>query len=467
MSLIIYTPEGIIRPTTEEILDDLLDRVEAKFSPIYGEPLRRDPASVIGQLCGVLAGAEDDWVQGLEDSFDSDDPRTATGAAHEAICAVTDTYKKDATASFGTWIATGDNAIAPQAGDVVTSPDGLLRYELATAVTLATATARATSTAVAAGQVRRNGGRCYYCSVAGTTGIGPGPSGTVVGVEEMDGTVTWRYLGDGAAFGSVAITALELGPVGGAAFGLSKIGTPRAGWKGGANPEDVTIGRDVESDEVLRVRRLAELHGPGRAAANAIRAAFLKRSDVSEAIVFQNVEHDTVDGIPGHAVELVVLGSILDADVGATLLGFVAAGIKTHGTSSVVVADTRGILHTIKFTRPADVDVYARINVAADRNLWPNQVDPDNAPLTVGQVAAIAALLAYGQASLGLGVNARHARLGAAVTAAGIAGTLGITVTLDTAAIASQPLADVAISLRQRARLDSSRTTVVVTFEDP
>lgn len=467
MTLIQLTNAGLTRPTADEILTDMLDRLASRLEPIYGEPIRRDAESVIVQIYGPMAGALDDYCQGTELVHHAFNPNEATGASQDAICALNDTVRKPATASYGTYYPTGDNTTPLFAGDVPTNPAGDLRYEFMADVTLATATVRATTTAVTAGAVRSNSGGCYFCVVAGTTGSGPGPSGTTPGGEETDGTVTWAYLGQGLAYGTVSIQALTTGPVGGSAYALSAIGTPRTGWKGGANPEDVNLGSDIEADEVLRVRRLSELHGSGKSALDAIRSAFTRRSDVLECILFENTGDVTdADGLPPHSIEVVVDGAISDADAAQVLLDTVAGGIKTHGTTTVIVADERGFLHTIKFTRPTEVDVYAKVTVVADRKLWPSQQDADEAPMTVGEVEARDAVLAYGSA-LALGTNVRHLRVGAAVMTSGTPGVLSASVQLATVPIVAQPPADVAISLRQKGALDSSRTTVVVTYEDP
>lgn len=467
MTLLQLTANGLIRPTLDQIVTDMLDRLAARVEPIHGEPIRRDGDSVILQIYGPMCGAIDEYLQGTEAVHHAFDPRDATGASEDALCALNDTRRKPASASFGTYYPTGDATTLLLAGDVVTNPAADLRYQLTLDVTLVAATARTTTQVVTAGQVMSNAGGCYFAVTGGTTGGGAGPSGTTAGAQEADGTVVWAYLGPGLAYGTTMLEALATGPVAGPAFSLSRPGTVRSGWRGGANAEDVTRGRDVEGDEVLRVRRLAELHGPGKAAVDAIRSAFTRRSDVNECVVFENVELTTDgDGIPGKAVEVVLDGSISDADAAQVLLEVVAAGIKTHGTTTVSIADERGFLHSVQFSRAVEVDVYARVTVIAERQRWPAQPDPSAAPMTVGEVAARAAVLAYG-AALALGLNVRHSRVEAAVFLALIPGTLGVSLQLDTVAITTQPPADVVISLRQRGKLDSSRITVAVTYEDP
>jgi uncharacterized phage protein gp47/JayE len=454
---------GFARPSADEIKTDL----ETRFRDTFGQTIRTDARSVFGQVIGILTALFDSQWERLEEVYHAFDPREATGAALEAICALTRTTRKAATFSTGVQYHTGNNGTALLVGDVVSSPDDALRYELTQDVTLATATAWAPSTALAVGAVRSNSGNCYYVVTAGTTAASGGPTGEDYAVLEDDGTVVWQFLGEGLAYGSASMQALSTGPVGGDSAQITKIGTPRAGWLGTCNPDDVAIGADQETDEALRVRRVAELAGNANATVDAIRAAFTKRSDVTECIVFENVENvDSADGLPPHSVEAVISGAISDTDAAAVLLDSVAAGIKTHGNTTVVTADGYGFNHTVKLTRPVALNVYCKVTVTADPRMWPRAVSATDAPLTVGEVDVRDAVVAYG-ATLTVGLNVRHTRVAAAVFSAAIPGTLGVSVQLDTVAITNQTPADVAVNLRQIGDLDASRTTVAVVFEDP
>jgi uncharacterized phage protein gp47/JayE len=451
------TTTGFIRPSLADILLDLQETVDE----LFGEAMRKDPRSGIGQLLGVFAAALDESWQQAENVYKSFDPREAAGVALDGLAALTGTTRKAARFSTGEVILTGDNAAQAFAGDSVTSTDDALRYVLVEDSTLALATARAPTTAVALGDVRSNSGNCYVALQAGTTGSGAGPVATAwTPPHETDGTVLWGFAGQGLAYDRNPIIAETAGVVGGPAGSIIKIGTPRVGIRGVVNDESVAVGAEEDTDDQLRVRRVAELHGSGNSTVDAIRAALIKRDDVDEALVFENTGDELdADGLPPHSVEAVISGPAggpTDLAWAETLLGSVAGGIKTHGSTSVSVADGYGFLHTVKFTRPAAVAVYCKVTVVADRKVWPSD----------GEDRVEQAVLDYG-ATLVVGLNVRHSRVAAAVFTAAIPGTLGVSVQLDTIAITNQPPADVAISLRQIGELDVTRTSVVVTFEDP
>lgn len=452
------TAAGFIMPSLADVIEDTQEELDKGT----GRTWRRDAAAVVGgQIAGAVAIARhEDWAQ-MENVYHSRDPRVATGAAQERLCAIDQVHKHPARPSTGVLVVAGDAAAQALTGDSFSSEDDALRYTADDDVTLATATAHAAIEVLALGDVRISAGGIYVVITAGTTGAASPPTGTdFLPTSYMDGTVEWAYVGPGLAAGLVAITSEEAGPVGGPTGSIRKIGTPRAGVRGCLNWEDVVIGRAVESEEELRVRREASVLGRGKSTLDGIGAAMRQRSEVRDAKVFQNTAHETVDGIPPHAVEPVLLGptgSDVDQAWTETLHESVAGGIRSYGTTTKQVTDSYGIDHPIGLTRPEEVPLYARIVVRANRRQWP----------TTGKELAKAAVLGYGQA-FAPGLDARHTAVGGAVFRAQIAGTLGVQAQLSLDPIADPDLApaDIPITLRQIAVFDTLRTDVVVTFED-
>lgn len=245
------TSVGFLRPPMADIKADHEERFTAELGPVD-----LDPRSDVGQEVGIHSGSDDDLWQLAEMCAGQHDPRTVTGDAQDRLYALLEVQRKDATPSAGEVTMTGTAATLVPTGSVVTSPDGFLRYQTTGDGTLAAATARAASTSVALGAIRKNSGNIYVAIVAGVTGSGSGPSGSTYFPDvETDGTVTWAFLGTGAAYATVAIQAIEAGVVGGAAYGLVAIGTPVTGWSGVANQADVVLGTDREGDEDYRADR--------------------------------------------------------------------------------------------------------------------------------------------------------------------------------------------------------------------
>lgn len=125
---------------------------------------------------------------------------------------------------------------------------------------------------------------------------------------------------------------------------------------------DAIVGRNEESDEDLRLRRVQLLRNSGASTVEAIRAGLLDpivTPGVEQAFVFEN-ETDIIDGDgrPPHSFEAVVFGGT-DEDIAQTLFDLKPIGIQTFKVVgpdgvSVVITDSQGTDHTINFSR-ADI----------------------------------------------------------------------------------------------------------------
>ncbi len=457
------TTEGFVRETAAEIKAGL----EAAHDSQFGRAVRKDARSVFGQLIGVQTGSFDTLWQLVEMVVWGRDPRRATGDQLEAICALFEVTRKAATYSTITLTLTGTATTVVAAGKIAQTSDGTAQYALTSPATIAAATAWASTTSVAQGVYRTTGGRVYYAQLGGTTSSTAPTSTDAYPTTITDGTVTWIYIGQGdGVIADVAAQASVSGEVGGSAYQVNTIGTPVSGWSGVANITDAVVGSPIETDDALRVRLKASLHtAAGKAVIDSIRGALLALAAVDEAFVFENVENETnSDGMPAHSVEAVVTGSATSTDIGEALLEQVAAGIKTTGTSTVSIADSRGFSHSIKYTVPADLNIYLAIIIEANRTLWPAETLADTAAR--GSERVKTALVEFGQADLVVGRDVDPSALIGAVFTAGIPGLLSMTVALDTSA-SPVATARIPVSLRQIARLDSARITVTVTYRTP
>ena len=150
------------------------------------------------------------------------------------------------------------------------------------------------------------------------------------------------------------------------------------------------IGRDVESDADLRTRHSSSVRVTGSATVKAIRAKLLAEvPEITAAYIYENRTAETVDTMPPHSIEAVVVGGS-DQTVLNKIWEVKPAGIETHGDTSGQVVDENGDAQTISFSRP--VAKYAWIRVSVDA-LYSEE------PLTSTAVVAIEeAVLAYGSA---------------------------------------------------------------------
>lgn len=305
------TASGFVRKTLPEIRDDIRARLRAEF----GDSFPLDAASVGGQVEGVFSAAVDELWELAQATYSARDPDAATLAQQDQVGALTGTLREPAKRSTVTWLATGTPGSTIAIGKVVKTAAGD-RFQVTTA------------TAVGAG-----------------------------------GTV------------SVEMESVEYGPVPALAGTLTVIETPMSGVASGANPLDAVLGSAEEGDAAYRVRREAELRAAGAAAVDPIAARVLRVADVVAARVFNN-RTDTADGdgLPPHSVEVLVSGGD-DEEVRASIFAAVAAGTQTHGTNTGTVTDAAGGLHTIKFSRPDELDVWIKVTLEYDATLYPADGD--------------------------------------------------------------------------------------------
>lgn len=224
---------------------------------------------------------------------------------------------------------------------------------------------------------------------------------------------------------------------------LTTIATPVSGWTSVTNLADATPGRAVETDAALRLRREREIQGPGAGTVGAITAALSAVASVRQAVVFENPTDATVDGIPPHAFEALVLGGT-DANIRAALWAAKPAGIRAYGSTSGTTLDTEGVARTVAFTRPTELAVYVTLAVGARRDTY------------AGDAAVKAAVVAWGDTLLA-GDPVRIARI--IETVMGVAGVEDVVAFVGLASGAVFAV-NLAVLLRQRATFDTSRVTV-------
>lgn len=424
-----------------EALGEIEDALRAQF----GSAINLSPQSAFGQIAGVLANevaAAWDLAQAV---YDATNPDAATGAALDAICAISGTVRRAATKSSAVVTVTGAPGTVLSQGREIGVDGSNDRFETTADVTIAALLAWATTTPYVVGDRRTRTSRVYEVTVAGTSG-GTGPSGT--GSAISDGGVTWRYIGEGTGAADVAAEATAAGPVVALAGDLIEIETPVSGWQSVTNLLDAETGTDEETDAELRIRREAELRRPGNATVEAIRATILDVTGVESCTVYENPTDTTDgDGVPPHAIEALVLGGDDDA-VAAAIFASVAAGILAHGTTTETVTDSQGIDHDVGFTRPDEIEVYVIAHVTFDADKYPDDGDD--------QVAA--AILALGETYPG-GLDVRANALRAPVFA--VSGVLDVPNLYIGTAPTPSAETTITITTRQIAAFDSSRISVV------
>lgn len=427
-------------------LDVIVEEKKASWRATFGESVNLSASSRNMQIIGIEAEREAELWELAEAVFNAFSPDSASGSALDNLAALTGTLRDAATKSTVTLVAIGTNGTVLSSGRVVSVAQALTRFATTASATIATLTARATATAYAVGDLRSNGGNVYVCITAGTSSGGGGPTTTAADI--TDNTVHWKYLGVGTAAVYVAAQAEQTGPNVANAGTLTVIETPVSGWNTVTNVHDADLGRAVETDAALRIKREDELRAAGDASTASIRSNVLQVSGVTACTVFENDTDVTdVDGLPPHSVEVMVQGGT-DAGVAAEVFASKAAGIATYGTDSEVVVDDQGNNHTVYFSRPGAEDIWAIVTLVKDPLAYPLD----------GDTQVKDAIVAFGDAQA-TGKNVVASSL--AAQAFEVPGVLDVTSVL--IGTVNPPVASttIAMDLRDLAVFDTSRITVV------
>jgi len=289
--------------------DTIFQKIVDDLKSVWGEGIRSDAQSVIGQFLAIFAEAIADQNELIEAVANIFDPNAATGVFLSELVKL----------------------------------NGLTRKEkLYSTTTL----------------------RCTAHPTQGTT--------IPAGSEVSDPTIGKRFATDiqivvaAGATGDVSATAKETGPIAAPAGTLTKIETPVFGWDSVTNLTDAAEGRDEESDTDLRIRRNDAATKTGTATITAIRAALLDVEGVDMVEIQANNGQTTVGDVPPQHIRVVVNGGS-DADIAEALFGTVAAGIGYHGSTSYVYTEEEsGDQFTIRWDRPSEVPVYIIVNLTID-----------------------------------------------------------------------------------------------------
>lgn len=178
------------------------------------------------------------------------------------------------------------------------------------------------------------------------------------------------------ADGTVTLPAMAMlaGPDGNTAENtITVIVNPMEGITAVTNPAAFEGGRNTETDDEYRARYYESVDFAGGVNADAIAGEILQNVEgVFSAVVYENDKDDPdEDGIPPHGFEAVVYGG-LDGDIAQQIYKRKAAGIQTHGNTTIAVMAASGKAFEVCFSRPTAILVYINItNLVTDSSTFP------------------------------------------------------------------------------------------------
>lgn len=218
---------------------------------------------------------------------------------------------------------------------------------------------------------------------------------------------------DGGGMAAVDFQAVEAGPIAVNVGALSQIVTAVLGWDTVSNPTAATVGRSEESDLSSRQRRKNTLSLQNVALPLAITSALYDLPAVKSLQFRENYTKldATIDGIflLANSIWVCVKGGT-DAEIATTLLAHKSLGANWNGATTVNIVDpASGQTYPVKFDRPTDVAVQARVTVRAGGALV-------NVPVSVREaIVAYAAGELEGEPGFVVGGNVSAFELAGAV----------------------------------------------------
>jgi uncharacterized phage protein gp47/JayE len=180
-------------------------------------------------------------------------------------------------------------------------------------------------------------------------------------------------------------TAENFGPADVSTGNVNSIVTTMDGWTSVNNIVPGQAGRNLETDDELRLRYSTGVFRLGAATLNSIQVSIMQNvPGILTCQVYEN-EDDVPDsdGRPPHSIEVIAYGGD-PQDIANQIWLLKAAGIDTFGSITVAVNDSIGVSHNINFNRPTPVYMWVNITV----NLYDEEVFPDNAVPTIQAIVA-------------------------------------------------------------------------------
>lgn len=319
------TSTGLSIRTLAEILAEIEE--DQRASPAFGTDFDTSAESVAGQLNAIVATKLRELEELIQAVYNARNPRGASYAALDILCALTGVTRLPATKGTVTLTLTLNAGASVPAGSI----------------------------ARVAGQP---GNRWVTLAVA--TNPGGSPATVTVSAEAE---IAGRALANAGT--------------------ITEIATPVSGWTAVSNASDATPGRAQETDAALRVRRDRTVRAGGSSPLDAIRQALFAVTGVQQVSLFENDTDVTSGGMAPHSILAIVTGGT-DQDVGSALWAAKAAGIYTNGTVTVNVVDDGGVSHAVRFSRPTTVDVYITVTLERDAATYAGDAAVETAIAAIG-----------------------------------------------------------------------------------
>lgn len=426
--------QGFTIKRLNDVVSDLRAKAVELFQDLVepGQQVDTSDSAVLGRLINTISPSLADLWEAAQQDYAAFDPNTSTGIALDNLVALGGLSRQEQTFSTAQVLLTGDTDTVIAIGLTVGSSVDRSQWTLVSPVPLSTSNASGASfsplvvadstlyTITYAGSTTTNTinytsgtGATAESIVAGIAGVvttshpsfSVSINGNVLTLTRVDpfSVVT---LSTSVNLGITKIQKLGevrssvAGPVASEVGSLTNILTPQLGWDSVTNPLPASEGRDVETDEELRLRFRDTKFERASSTVDSVYSALRDLDGVQQVVVYEN-DLDTTDSksIPSHSFMPIVLGG-LNSEIGKAIWENKPMGIRSFGDTTVVIYDTQGFAHNIQFKRPEPVPIYITLNLTKDSTF------PGN-----GNDSIRSALINYFADNLGIGDDVIYSRL--------------------------------------------------------
>jgi uncharacterized phage protein gp47/JayE len=294
--------------------DEIYGTITSGLQSVYGADINVDQSSPDGQLVNIFVQAALDNLETLVDVYNSFSPYAAYGVTLDQRMALNGITRKQGTYTMQIVEITVDRALTlPGLDAEINNPDG-------TGFT-----------------VQDDQGNQF---ILAATQIIPTPG-------------TYPFTFRSKVIGRIETTANTITNQTTLTLGVTAVN----------NPSSYTaLGENEETDLELRTRHSKSFNLAATGPADAIEAAIMSVSLVTDTFVAENDTGSTDHGVPAHSIWAIVENGA-DSDIGQAIYSKKTPGCGMKGSVSVVINRPNGTTFTDKFDRPLDENLHIRFTM--------------------------------------------------------------------------------------------------------
>ncbi len=393
------TDQGLEIKRLSDVLTDNRQRAREIFSDLVapGDEVDVSDNSALGRMIGVVAPAEADLWEAIQQVHNSFNPNAATGVALDNLVALSGIVRLQAMPTSAQVVLSGDVNTQVPSTTKIQSTQTRATFSVQSLTLLEPINSSGVGISVVSVVANTDYTFSYgpteveFVDITINSGVAPTATsiltalaaqvtiaagalfdtelvGTLLYIRKKDPFQTSRY---GVSINLTIVKSLNIanvrsdlaGPLGEPANSLTNILVPVTGLDSVYNPVAATTGRYLETDEELRERFRNSKFVRAANIIEALLDALRNVEGVTDVMVYENDTNSTnILGIPAHSFMPIVLGGQTTL-VATAIWQNKPTGILSFGNTTVQVADSQGIFHAISFHRPVEVPIYISVSI--------------------------------------------------------------------------------------------------------